>query len=88
MSFRSGQSGTVVRKGRMWHGRYYIDMPGETKRRKTSVPLGSIRTMKKPEAKREAQGLCSEEMGLNSEAHLCRTNSTRRPTLRRRSRVV
>jgi hypothetical protein len=27
MVFRSGQSGYVVRKGQMWHGRYYIDVP-------------------------------------------------------------
>jgi hypothetical protein len=26
MSFRSGQSGTVVRKGQMWYGRYYDDV--------------------------------------------------------------
>src|SRR5260370_38137135 len=57
MSFRSGQSGTVVRKGQMWHGRYYVDIPGEENRRKSSVPLGSIHTMKKPEAKRKLRAL-------------------------------
>jgi hypothetical protein len=47
MSFRSGQSGTVVRKGQMWHGRYYVDLPGKEERRRASVSLGSVLTMKK-----------------------------------------
>src|SRR5438876_7133461 len=63
MSYRSGQSGTVVKKGQMWHGRYYVDVAGEDKRRKTSVPLGAIHTMKKTEAKRKLRALL-EEMGL------------------------
>jgi len=53
----------------MWHGRYYVDIPGEEKRRKASVSLGSIRTMKKPEAKRKLRTLL-EEMGLNEDTHL------------------
>src|SRR5712692_383002 len=72
MSFRSGQSGTVEKKGQMWHGRYYVDVPGEENRRKASVPLGSIHTMKKPEAKRKLRALL-EKMGLNEDAHLERT---------------
>ena len=74
MSFRSGQSGTVVKKGQMWHGRYYVDIPGEEKRRRTSVSLGSIHTMKKPEAKRKLRALL-EEMGLNEDSHLERTQA-------------
>src|SRR4030088_2907323 len=66
MSFRSGRSGTVVCKGQMWHGRYYVDIPGEENRRKASVPLGSIHAMKKPEAKRKLRALL-EEMGLNED---------------------
>src|SRR5438552_15500873 len=69
LSFRSGQSGTVVRKGRMWHGRYYIDIPGQEKRRKASVPLGSIHSMTKPQAKRKLRAIL-EEMGLNDDSHL------------------
>jgi integrase len=69
MRFRSGQSGTVVRKGQMWHGRYYVDVPGEERRRKASVPLGSIHKMKKPEAKRKLRALL-EQMGLNDDNHL------------------
>ena len=69
MSFRSGQSGTVVRKGKMWHGRYYVDVPGEETRRKASVPLGSVQRMKKNQAKRRLRAIL-EEMGLNEDTHL------------------
>ena len=69
MSFRSGQSGNVVRKGLMWHGRFYVDVPGDEARRRTSVPLGSIHSMKKTEARRKLRAIL-EEMGLNSEQHL------------------
>jgi integrase len=69
MSFRSGQSGTVVRKGQMWHGRYYVDVPGQETRRKASIPIGSIHTMKKNEAKRKLRAML-EEIGLNSDQHL------------------
>src|SRR4051794_4137335 len=62
MSFRSGQSGTVVRKGQMWHGRYYVDIPGKEERRRASVPLGSVSTMKKTEAKRKLRAIL-QEMG-------------------------
>jgi hypothetical protein len=69
MSFRSGQSGNVVPKGQMWHGRFYVDIPGEEKRVRTSVPIGSIHSMKKTEAKRKLRAML-EEMGLNSDRHL------------------
>jgi integrase len=72
MSFRSGQSGTVVRKGQVWHGRYYVDVPGREERRRASVSLGSVLTMKKPEAKRKLRALL-EGMGLNDDLHLERT---------------
>ena len=74
MCFRSGQSGTVVRKGQMWHGRFYVDVPGKENRRKVSVPLGSIHTMKKPEAKRKLRAHL-EEMGLNEDSHLERSEA-------------
>lgn len=76
MSFRSGQSGSIVKKGQMWHGRYYIDVPGQAKRRKVSVPLGSIHSLKKPEAKRKLRSLL-EEVGLNCDNHLERITITR-----------
>jgi integrase len=73
MSFRSGQSGTVVKKGQMWHGRYYVDVPGEDRRRKASVSLGSVLAMKKPEAKRKLRTIL-QEMGLNDDTHLERVS--------------
>ena len=72
MSFRSGQSGTVVRKGQMWHGRYYVDVSGTEQRRKASVPIGSVLAMKKTEAKRKLRAIL-EKMGLNEDSHLERT---------------
>jgi integrase len=74
MVFRSGQSGTVVRKGQMWHGRYYVDVPGQEKRRHVSVPLGSIKEMKKAQAKRKLRAML-QEMGLNEDSHLERTDA-------------
>src|ERR1041385_3744232 len=53
MRFRSGQSGAVVRKGQMWHGRYYVDVPGKETRRRASIPLGSVKELNKSEAKRK-----------------------------------
>ncbi len=76
MTFRSGQSGNVVRKGQMWHGRYYADIPGEATRRRTSVLLGPIRSMKKTEARRKLRSLL-EKMGLNQDSHLQHVNSVR-----------
>ncbi len=69
MSFRSGQSGTVVKKGQMWHGRYYVDDASNGQRHRVSVPLGSVQKMKKTEAKRKLRTLI-EELGLNADAHL------------------
>src|SRR5262249_34752272 len=57
----------------MWHGRYYVDVPSHETRRKASIPLGSIRQMQKPEAKRKLRALL-EEMGLNDDNHLERTS--------------
>jgi hypothetical protein len=74
MVYRSGQSGTVVRTGQVWHGRYYVDVSGTDQRRKASVPLGSTLTMKKTEAKRKLRAML-QEMGLNDDAHLERTTA-------------
>jgi integrase len=69
MSFRSGQSGTVVRKGQMWHGRYYVDDANSGERHRVSVALGSVREMKKTEAKRKLRSLI-ESLGLNADKHI------------------
>ncbi len=56
-------------------GRYYVDLPGKEERRRVSVPLGSVLTMKKPEAKRKLRALL-QDMGLNDDSHLERTDSS------------
>jgi len=67
MSRRYGQSGYVVKKGKMWHGRYYVDL--QDKRKRVSVPLGPVDQLTKPEAKRKLRDLL-EHSGVNTEAHL------------------
>lgn len=71
MSFRSGQSGTVVRKGQMWHGRYYADVASQSERRRASIPIGPVKELTKTEAKRKLRTML-EEMGLNADDHLVR----------------
>ena len=67
MTRRYGQSGYVVKKGNMWHGRYYVDL--QDRRKRVSVPLGQIDQFTKPEAKRKLRELL-EQSGVNTEAHL------------------
>jgi len=71
MARRSGQAGAVVAKGDWWHGRFYVDVPGEEKRARKSIPIGPRKEMTKPEAKRRLRSLL-EEVGVNSSAHLNR----------------
>jgi integrase len=72
MAQRSGQSGTVVMKGGMWHGRFYEDVPGQFKRKRKSIPIGLIDDMTKPEARRKLRAII-EEKGVNTSAHLERS---------------
>jgi hypothetical protein len=67
MTRRYGQSGYVVKKGNMWHGRYYVDL--QERRKRVSVPLGPVGQFTKPEAKRKLRDLL-EQSGVNTEAHL------------------
>jgi len=69
MSRRSGQAGTVVLKGEMWHGRYYEDVQGQDERVRRSVAIGPKKVMTKPEARRKLQQML-EETGVNTEVHL------------------
>jgi len=69
MARRSGQAGAVVAKGDMWHGRFYVDVPGQEKRVRKSIAIGPRKEMTKPEAKRQLRKLL-EEMGINTESHL------------------
>lgn len=67
MNRRYGQSGYIVKKGNMWHGRYYVDL--QDRRKRVSVPLGPIDQFTKPQAKRKLRDLL-EQSGVNTEAHL------------------
>ena len=69
MSRRGGQSGTVVRKGNWWHGRYYIDVAGSTKRARKSVAIGHCDKMTKPEARRKLAVMLNE-LGVNDNSYL------------------
>jgi integrase len=73
MSRRSGQAGTIVKKGKMWCGRYYEDVPGQDPRKYLCVPLGPIKTMTKAEAKRKLRSIL-EKRGVNAVDYLERVN--------------
>ena len=67
MNRRSGQTGSVVKKGNVWHGRYYVDL--KDRRKRVSVPLGAVDQVTKPQAKRKLREAI-EHAGVNREAHL------------------
>jgi integrase len=72
MSRRSGQKGQVVRKGQMWHVRFYVDVPGQEKRQRKSLPIGPAvgkEKLTKPEAVRKGSEIIAA-MGVNTEKHL------------------
>jgi integrase len=69
MSRRGGQSGTVVKKGNWWHGRYYIDVAGSTTRARKSVAIGRCDEMTKPEARRKL-AVMLHELGVNDNSYL------------------
>ena len=79
MSRRSGQKGQVVKKGKMWHVRFYVDVPGQDKRQRKSVPIGPSRgkdKLTKPEADRKGAEVVAS-IGVNTSEHLERaTNLT------------
>lgn len=72
MTRRSGQSGSVMRKGRQWHGRFWEDVPGQAARVRRSVPLGLRKVMSKCEAKRKLRSML-EDAGVNTEAVFVQT---------------
>jgi hypothetical protein len=69
MAKRSGQSGTIVRKGNWWHVRYLEDTPNG--RIYKSVPIGRVDEMTKTQAKRLGKKYL-EELGINTPQHLDR----------------
>jgi integrase len=75
MNRRSGQTGSVVKKGNMWHGRYYVDL--KDRRKRMSVPLGAVDQLTKPQAKRKLREAI-EQAGVNTEAHLVKATKAGR----------
>ena len=69
MSKRSGQFGSVSVVGSKWHGRYWRDVPGKSKREHPSVILGEKSEMTKPEARRKLMEIIEAE-GINKPQHL------------------
>jgi hypothetical protein len=75
MSRRPGQNGCVIKKGKMWHVRFYVDVSQEERQRK-SVPVGPCTgkdKSTKSEAERKGRELI-EQLGVNTEEHLLRAN--------------
>ena len=72
MSRRSGQRGHVVKKGSMWHVRFYVDLPGQETRQRRSVPIGPCTgkdKLTKPEAMRKGTEVIVS-LGVNTPEHL------------------
>lgn len=74
MSRRSGQSGSVCKKGTKYIGRYRVDVPGEIKRARRTVIIGSINQITKPQAARWLARFI-EEQGINDPTHLARSQT-------------
>ena len=77
MSKRSGQVGQVFLRNGRWVGRFYVDVPGEAKRKRRALVLGMKAELTRPEAKRRLLDIILQE-GVNTPAHLER--SLRPPT--------
>ncbi len=75
MSRRRGQRGTPNVVGEKYIGRYWADVPGSTRRVRKAVVIGSIHEMTRSEAQRWLSNFI-EEQGVNSEAHLARSQSS------------
>ncbi|HVX29195.1 MAG TPA: hypothetical protein VHA53_01850, partial [Nitrolancea sp.] len=87
MRRRSGQSGTIVKKGGMWHVRFYADVPGSEQRQRRSEPIGPAvgkEKLTRPEAKRKG-GEIIAALGVNTSQHLERAvRPATRQTFRQR----
>ena len=82
MLFRS------VRKGKMWHVRFYVDVPNQEQRQRKSVPVGLCKgkgKLTKPEAEQLAKTLIAS-LGVNTAEHLARATNVS-PIVTFRSRV-
>jgi len=77
MARRTGQTGRIERKGNKWHVRFYIDVPGQSKRPYKSIPLttcsGPGKVMEQVESATQAKRIrimaseAIQNSGANSE---------------------
>ncbi len=78
MARRSGQNGYLVKKGNQWYVRFYIDVPGQEKRRRLSIkvcPVSGPGKMTKPERERRAREIVAAS-GADTEEHFNRVEAT------------
>jgi integrase len=74
MSKRSGQAGQVFLRNDRWIGRFYVDVPGESKRKRRALVLGMKQELTRSEAKRRLIEIITQE-GVNTPSHLQRSLS-------------
>jgi len=72
MSKRSGQRGQVFLRNERWVGRFYVDVPGDSRRKRRALVLGMKRELTRSEAKRKLLEILTQE-GINTPAHLERS---------------
>jgi integrase len=77
MSKRSGQRGQVFLRNERWVGRFYVDVLGDSRRKRRAIVLGTKQEITRSEAKRKLLEIINEE-GVNTPTHLER--SLRLPT--------
>jgi integrase len=77
MSKRSGQTGQVFLRNDRWVGRFYVDVPEASKRKRRALVLGMKRELNRSEAKRKLLDIIMQQ-GVNTPTHLER--SLRPPT--------
>ena len=77
MSKRSGQTGQVFLRNDRWVGRFYVDVPEASQRKRRALVLGMKRELNRSEAKRKLLDIIMQQ-GVNTPTHLER--SLRPPT--------
>ena len=72
MSKRSGQTGQVFLRNERWVGRFYVDVPEASKRKRRALVLGMKTELNRSEAKRKLLDIITQE-GVNTPTHLERS---------------
>ena len=72
MSKRSGQKGQVFLRNQRWVGRFYVDVPGDSRRKRRALVLGTKKELTRSEAKHKLMDVLMQE-GVNTPTHLERS---------------